>query len=111
MSQFQELSGCACCSMSRRGFLTGCATCAGAMIIPMTSAIAATPGAKKKRIRVLYSLHADVQPGPDWPNVGFNFIPVMKEMTAALAAGNPEIEFTPLSVKGPDEAKAVLEKG
>jgi L-fucose isomerase-like protein len=110
MSQFQELSGCACCSMSRRGFLTGCATCAGAMIIPMTSGIAAPHGTRKKRIRVLYSLHADVQPGPDWPNVGFNFTPVMKEMTAALAAGNPEIEFIPLSAKGADEAKAILEK-
>ena len=66
------------------------------MMIPMTGAIAASSGPKKKRIRVLYSLHAEVQPGPDWPNVGFNFAPVMQQMTAALAAeGRLALEARP----------------
>ncbi len=89
MSVLHELSGCACCSMSRRSFIAGCATCVGAMVIPMTGSIAVAAGPKKKRIRVLYSLHADVQPRPDWPNVGFDFNPVMERMTAALSAGCP----------------------
>ena len=110
MSHSHELSGCACCSISRRGFLAGCATCAGAMVIPMSGSLAATAGPKKKRIRVLYSLHADVQARPDWPNIGFDFNPVMKEMTAALSAGCPEVEFIPTMADGPDQAKAILEQ-
>ena len=110
MPQFQELSGCTCCSVSRRRFLTGCAACAGAMIIPMTSGLSADSPTKSKRIRVLYSLHAGIQPGPDWPNVGFDFNPVMKRMTAALADGCPDIEFIPTMAKDPDEAKAVLDR-
>ena len=79
--------------MSRRSFLAGCATCAGAMVIPMAGSVAVAAGPSKKRIRVIYSLHADIQPRPDWPNVGFDFTPVMQEMTAALSAGCPEIEI------------------
>ncbi|MEA1952462.1 MAG: hypothetical protein U9N87_13870, partial [Planctomycetota bacterium] len=111
MSHSHELSGCVCCSMDRRGFLAGCATCAGAMVIPTTGVLAADDKAKKKkRVRVLYSLHADVQPRPDWPNVGFDFKPVMKRMTDALAAGSPEIEFIPTTATGPEQAKAIFEK-
>lgn len=110
MSDPHELSGCACCSMSRRGFMAGCATCVGAMVIPMTGRLAAAGGPKKKRIRVLYSLHADVQPRPDWPNVGFDFRPVMKRMTGALSAGCPDIEFIPTTANGAEQAQAILEK-
>jgi hypothetical protein len=96
--------------MSRRGFLAGCATCAGAMVIPMAGSAALAAGPKKKRVRVIYSLHADVQPGPDWPNVGFDFRPVMERMTAALSEGCPEIEFIPTTAAGEDQAKEILAK-
>ena len=100
MSHPYELSGCACCSVNRRGFLAGCARLRrrDADSHGRQRAVAAEP--KKKRVRVLYSLHADVQPGPDWPNVGFDFNPVMKRMTAALEAGCPEIEFIPTTATG-----------
>lgn len=109
---FHRLSGCGCCGMSRRGFLAGCTACAGAMIIPTVGAVSASASkaAQRKRVRILYSLHAPVQPGPDWPNVGFDFNPVMKRMTAALAAGCPDIEFIPTMASGPDQAKAILVK-
>jgi L-fucose isomerase-like protein len=110
MSHYNEPSGCQCCSMSRRSFVTGCATCVGAMMIPMTSSLAAGGEPKNKRIRVLYSLHAGVQPRPDWPNVGFDFNPVMERMTAALEAGCPGIEFIPTMAKGESQAKEILEK-
>ena len=46
-----------------------------------------TSGAKKKlKIRNIYSLHAVVQPGPDWPNVGFDFGPAMEKINSALTA-------------------------
>ncbi len=110
MFDFHERSGCACCAVNRRGFLAGCATCAGAMVIPMAARNAVAAGPKKKRVRVLYSLHAEVQPGPDWPNVGFDFKPVMERMTAALAEGCPEVEFIPTLANGPEQAKAILDK-
>jgi L-fucose isomerase-like protein len=103
----EQLSGCACCHINRRRFLAGCATCAGAMVIPMAGRIAAA-GPTKKRVRVLYSLHAEVQPGPDWPNVGFDFRPVMERMTAALANRSPEIEFIPTMASGPEQAEEIL---
>jgi len=55
-------------------------------------------------------MHADVQPGPNWPNVGFDFNPVMKDMNRALSAGCPNTEFIPTMASGPDRAKAILEK-
>ena len=110
MSDPHELSGCSCCGISRRGFLAGCATCVGAMTIPTTGNIAVAAGPKKKRIRVLYSLHADVQPRPDWPNVGFDFNPVMKRMTDALSTGCPEIEFIPTMATEAEQAQAILKK-
>ena len=110
MSHSHELSGCVCCSMNRRGFLAGCATCTGAMVIPLAGRTVLGAEATKKRVRVIYSLHADVQPRPDWPNVGFDFTPVMKRMTTALADGCPEIEFIPTTATGEEQAKAILEK-
>jgi len=80
------------------------------MVIPTTGNIAVAAGPKKKRIRVLYSLHADVQPRPDWPNVGFDFTPVMKRMTGALSTGCPDIEFIPTTAANAEQAKAILEK-
>ena len=96
--------------MSRRGFLAGCATCVGTLTTGMSPVAAAAARPNKKRVRVLYSLHADVQPGPDWPNVGFDFNPVMNEMTGALSSGCPDIEFIPTLASGPEPAQAILKQ-
>ncbi|MDY0032552.1 MAG: hypothetical protein RBT84_11395, partial [FCB group bacterium] len=75
MKTVPKLSGCM--GMSRRGFLaTGCAACLGAAgCASMKSEHKAAKNDGKMRIRTIYSLHAEVQPGPDWPNVGFDFRP------------------------------------
>jgi len=105
--------GCGCCSMSRRNFLAaGCAACAGAMgalSIPSV-AHAAPAGNKKLNIKVLYSLHAEKQPRPDWPNVGFNFGPVMEQFNSALSAQFPQYAFTSAMAKDEGEAKALLKE-
>ena len=64
--------------------------------------------ATKPRIRVIYSLHAEVQPGPDWPNVGFDFRPHMERINAALASGCPEIEFVASMANGPEQAAKIV---
>lgn len=105
--------GCAlaCGGMSRRRFLAaGCAACAGATGILWTPRGArAGEAAGKFRVRVVYSLHAEVQPGPDWPNVGFDFRPVMARINGALEKGCPEMQFVASLATGPEQAKKILE--
>ena len=82
MVEKQILSGCACCGISRRHFLAaGCAACAGAagLALPVRRVYGAG-NSSKGTLRVLFALHAETQPGPDWPNVGFEFRPVMDRL-------------------------------
>jgi len=64
---------------------------------------------KKLRIRVIYSLHAVVQPGPDWPNVGFDFGPVMEKINLTLVSAFSDMEFIPSLATGPDDAAKIVE--
>ena len=68
-----------------------------------------TPRARL-RIRVIYSLHAPQQPGPDWPNVGFDFEPVMKRIAALLKQKCPEFEFVTAMANGPEQAQKIVEQ-
>jgi hypothetical protein len=93
--------------LSRRRFLT--AASAGALgVLAPAGLFQACARTEKLRIRILYALHAVVQPGPDWPNVGFNFQPVMDRTTAALIKAFPGWEFTTAMAKGEEEAKKIL---
>ena len=103
-----------CCAHSRRTFLTNCAKCLGAagafsgFIIP---AILASEGCTPKRsmkVRVVFALHAPVQMTPDWPNVGFDFNPVMDQIMNALTAGCPGIEFVQSMVDGAENAEKLM---
>ena len=101
-----EALGCACCS--RRRFLAGCG---GLALAPLVGrdAVAARPD-EKTRIRVVYALHAPVQPGPDWPNKGFDFRPVMERFNTELPKRCPGFEFLPVLATGPEEAARILEQ-
>ncbi len=106
-----HLTGCACCGINRRQFLAaGCAAaCAGAIgtLAAPGTARAADAGGKLK-IKVIYSLHAEKQPGPDWPNVGFDFRPVMDRINSLLTGACPDFEFIPVMATGEDEAKKIV---
>ncbi|MDX9975342.1 MAG: twin-arginine translocation signal domain-containing protein [FCB group bacterium] len=110
MSKDQKLVGCQGCRVSRRGFLAaGCAAaCAGAtgLLLPARYAHAAEQG--KKTIRVIYSLHAEVQPGPDWPNVGYDFRPVMDKFDGALSGAFPNMSFIRSLATGKEQAEKIL---
>ncbi len=99
--------GCACCS--RRRFLAGCGGLALSPLVGRGGA-AAAPQDEKVRIRVIYSLHAPVQPGPDWPNKGFDFNPVMERFNTELPKRCPGFEFLPSTAKDPEQAKKVLDQ-
>ena len=103
--------------MKRRRFLTGCAACAGAAGLTAKSpgwlgaaqnAGAASPRAGKIKVRVLYALHTEKQDRPDWPNVGYDFRPVMDRIDKELAARLPGFEFTRSLSTGPDETKKII---
>jgi hypothetical protein len=47
------------------------------------------------RIRIIYALHAVVQPKPDWPNIGFDFGPEMGRINTMLIKQFPGFEFLP----------------
>lgn len=68
----------------------------------------AADNARKTRIRVIYALHAPKQSGPDWPNVGFDFQPVMDQITAMLGQKCPGFEFLPAMANGQEAAEKIV---
>ena len=98
---------CFGCPLSRRRFIT--AASAGALgVLAPAALFQSCAKAEKPRLRVVYALHAVVQPGPDWPNVGFDFQPVMDRTTATLTKAFPGWEFATAMAKGEEEAKKIL---
>ena len=104
-----------CCHHSRRAFLTNCAKCIGAvgafsgLIVPT---ILSTQGCTSRRsmtVRVVFALHSPVQEVPDWPNIGFDFNPVMGNIMSALINGCPKIEFIPSMVDGTENVNKLKE--
>ena len=111
MTARQNISRCAGCGVSRRTFLTtGCVACAGAakMLAGPSLLHAAGAAEKKMRIRIVYSLHGPKQTGPDWPNKGFDFVPVMKRIDTELARQCPEFEFVSSLANGRGQAQKIL---
>ncbi len=98
---------------SRRNFISSCSACAVCAALAPVSFISTSCSSgsahKKMKIRVLYSLHAPVQGQPDWPNIGFDFNPVMESINAVLAKNFPDFEFIPAQANGPEEAEKILE--
>ena len=111
MTKQNWLSGCAGCPMHRRDFLAaGCMACGGAMGLSARPAPARGADGRKLRIRIIHSLHAEVQARPDWPNLTFDFRPVMDNVQKALAQGCPNIEFLTSMATGAEQAAKILEE-
>lgn len=108
MTKNSNPSGCSGCPVSRRRFIATAAS-AGAIGI-LTPACLLRPVAKpeKLKVRVVYALHSVVQAQPDWPNVGFDFQPVMDRTTAALRQAFPGWQLATTMAKGEEEAKKIL---
>jgi len=75
-----------------------------------SSSLHAGESQSKVKIRIVHSLHAPVQPGPDWPNVGFDFRPVMANIKKKLTELCPGFEFVESLATGEEQAKAILEQ-
>ncbi|MBN1588012.1 MAG: hypothetical protein JW888_00690 [Pirellulales bacterium] len=112
MKHSESSSMCACCSVNRRRFLeASCAACAGATGLLRAGSLArAAEKTKKTRIRVIYAFQDLKQVRPDWPNVGFDFRPVIARIDAKLKEDCPEFEFVTATVNGAEQAKKILEQ-
>ena len=97
--------------MSRRDFLaaTGCGAACAVGLGSLPAPARAFAEGDKFRVRVIYALHADIQPRPDWPNVGYDFRPIMEQVTKALRQGCPQLEFLAVKATGPEEAAKIVE--
>ncbi len=110
--------GCASCPLHRRKFLArgGLAT-AGLLGLLRSPASAAEPApepapasSQRNRIRIVFALHAVRQPGPDWPNQGYDFAPAMERIGRELEARCPGLRFVTSTATGPEQARSILEK-
>lgn len=99
--------GCALQGMSRRQFLAGCAGAAGLMGSPKW--LQAMGTSKGPRIRIIYALHGPKQEVPDWPNKGFDFVPVMERINSELSHRFKDYTFLPTMATGEEQAKKILE--
>ncbi len=101
-------------NFTRRNFLSSCSACAACMVIAplnfLTPSSSQGNSDKKMRIRILYSLHEPVQKRPDWPNIGFDFNPVMEQINNALTRNFSDFEFIPTLASGPEEADKIVKK-
>ncbi|MCX8160804.1 MAG: hypothetical protein N3G18_07725 [Candidatus Saccharicenans sp.] len=112
-----------CFSMRRREFFNNCGRCAllagGCLLGSGRKSSAAQnvalldlsslPIKKEVRLRLLFALHRPVQDRPDWPNLGFDFRPVMEQYVSILEKNLPEFSLLVSTVSNPEEATAILE--
>ena len=99
-------------SISRRKFLYSCSACGACFALsPLITGISCSSAkCDKLKIRVIYSLHALVQPGPDWPNTGFDFTPVIENMNKLLNKRCSEFEFISTLATGPEDAEKIVKQ-
>jgi len=99
--------------ISRRKFMFSCGVCTACLAtIPLKKLNAFSVGnyRKKTRIRIVYSLHAEKQPQPDWPNINFDFGPFMQHVQTELSRQLPDFDFVTAMAKGPEEAANILKE-
>ena len=108
-----------CAGCSRRDFMAKLAVFAGvgavspdllAMLPPPVSPDLIPDKKGSVKIRLIFSCHAqgEVQTRPDWPNVGYDFRPAMKNMTDTLNWLISGVEFLPVCSSGRNSAKAIV---
>jgi hypothetical protein len=99
-------------NVTRRNFIASCSACAACMALKPISFVdhsgSAVKSAQKMKIRILYALHEPVQPKPDWPNIGFDFKPVISRINDALKNRFTGYEFIPVLVTGPEDTEKVI---
>lgn len=95
--------------INRRRFIkSGCALCAGFLSAPKTAH--PVKSSRRVRIHVIYALDDIKQTNATWPNIGFDFGPVIERTKNALLNSLPDFEFIFSTAKGPVQAERILLK-
>jgi hypothetical protein len=96
--------------LSRRRFISSCMACGACIALaPATLGASFVPsGFGKRKIRVVYALHGEVQDRPDWPNKGFDFRPGMEHFNSVLKREFPSFTFIPSLAAGKEDAAKIL---
>jgi hypothetical protein len=101
-------------NVTRRNFISSCSACAVcfamAPVAGLTSSCTSGKNRKKIKIRILYSLHGPVQTKPDWPNVGFDFNPVIEKINSSLKGHFGDMDFMYSLATGPEDAEKIVEQ-
>lgn len=108
MNTPQRPNLCTGCPYSRRQFIARSALGAAAALLPIPARARAAEPTSNARIRIVYALHGPKQTQPDWPNVGFDFRPVMERIESELPKLCPGCEFVSSLATGPEQAKEIL---
>ncbi|MBO7683731.1 MAG: hypothetical protein J6T51_03295 [Kiritimatiellae bacterium] len=117
MDPKETLGACADCR--RRDFLVKLGALAGAgfasrdilaMLPPPVSPDLIPDKAGAVKVRLIFAYHTpnDIQAKPDWPNVGYDFRPAMKNMTDTLNWQIPGVEFIPTPSLDRDHTKGIV---
>ncbi|MGQ9801038.1 MAG: hypothetical protein ACUVRL_05190 [Candidatus Saccharicenans sp.] len=77
---------------------------------PALMDLSSLPVKKKARVRLLFALHQPRQDRPDWPNLGFDFRPVMENYLSFLEKKLPEFSFLTATASGAEETARILEE-
>ena len=103
-------ANCTACPLNRRNFIArGSAAALGTLgLLSTPDWLAAAEPAQKTRIRIIYAVHGEKQSGPDWPNQGFDFKPVMVRTNHELARRCRGFEFVSSLAAGEEQAKKIL---
>ncbi|MGB4704454.1 MAG: hypothetical protein WBI18_05200 [Candidatus Saccharicenans sp.] len=107
--------------LRRREFFSRCGRCAflaaglfsarglsGAQNVSLLD-LTSLPVKKEIKLRLFFALHALKQDRPDWPNLGFDFRPVIEKYVSILEKRLPEFSFLISTVSGPEETATILE--
>ncbi|OQB86928.1 MAG: hypothetical protein BWX88_00793 [Planctomycetes bacterium ADurb.Bin126] len=103
------VAGCGGCPISRRGFLAGCAACAGAgLALPGRAAgqPAGADAAGKAKVRLVFTTVPNNR--PIWPNIGYDFEKRKKQILDVLIPGCREVAFEVAEVQNAQQAVQLL---
>jgi hypothetical protein len=99
-------------NVTRRRFISSCSACAACLAFKPAYFLN-QPGRTmvyqdKMKIRIIYSLHEPVQTQPDWPNIGFDFKPIMERTSFILKDHFADYEFISTLATGPEDAEKIV---
>jgi hypothetical protein len=106
-------TGCGCCTLSRRRFLAGCASCAASALTVVASRVPAAEPAPRPKVRLVFSHHRQDAQGKQseagWPYLGYDHETRKKELLTRLQQACPGVEFLPATAYSPDDARKILQ--